>query len=532
MISFNRKLSTKIKLIFSLVSALLLSCGWIGAGGLPLFVAFVPLMLISAQYSPSWRDTFRMLGWAALSFVLWNLATVWWVWNAAPIGTIAATVISSWWNLLAFMAFHIVSKYAPKGLAYVLFIAGWIATEYIYINAPALSFPWLVMGNGFSDDTWAVQWYEYTGVLGGSLWVLTVNVLALQALLTLRKRVWTAATLALVAPMAVSLVMYGINSPEGKRYLSREKVCVAAIQPNVDCYDKFGMSPLRLQEDIYAMLLEVPDSASFVLLPETSLATMLDDRNPKSSPVVHHLARILEQRMPSSMVVAGCESMRRYGAAKGSETARLSNGIYSDIYNSSIGVDSAANVQMHHKAKLVVGVETIPAWLRDTELVTVDLGGTAGQLGIGVSAVPFEHRGVKVAPAICYEGLYGDFMGGYVRNGAQALFVVTNDGWWGNTPGHRFLFAFCRLRAIELRRDVARSANTGVSGFINSRGDDISRMEWDERGILVSDIRLNDRVTLYARLGDYIGRIAVYVSLLCLLYFVAYRARKRFHLAD
>ena len=139
---------------------------------------------------------------------------------------------------------------------------------------------------------------------------------------------------------------------------------------------------------------------------------------------------------------------------------------------------------------------------------------------------------MKVAPAICYEGLYGDFMGGYVRNGAQALFVVTNDGWWGNTPGHRFLFAFCRLRAIELRRDVARSANTGVSGFINSRGDDISRMEWDERGILVSDIRLNDRVTLYARLGDYIGRIAVYVSLLCLLYFVAYRARKRFHLAD
>ena len=96
---------------------------------------------------------------------------------------------------------------------------------------------------------------------------------------------------------------------------------------------------------------------------------------------------------------------------------------------------------MHHKAKLVIGVETLPAWFRSNGLFGVDLGGITGQLGIGESALPFVHNGVAVAPAICYEAMYGDFMGEFVRGGAQILGVVSNDGWWGNTPGHRYLVA-------------------------------------------------------------------------------------------
>ena len=121
-------------------------------------------------------------------------------------------------------------------------------------------------------------------------------------------------------------------------------------------------------------------------------------------------------------------------------------------------------------------------------------------------------------------------MAEFVRNGAEALFVVSNDGWWGNTPGHRYLFKFCRLRAIEMRRDIARSANTGVSGFINMLGEDGSRLEWEEQGILTSDIRLNSRKTFYTKYGDYIGRLSLYIAVLCLLYFIAYSAKKRFYL--
>ena len=526
-------MSTKLRLTLSLVSALLLTSGWVGAGALPLFVALVPLLLISAQYSASWRDALRMMGWALLTFVVWNVATVWWIWNATPIGPIAATVFSTWWSLAAFMLYHIISKHAPKGLAYIFFIVAWISGEYLYIEAPALSFPWLVLGNGFSNDTWAVQWYEITGVLGGSLWVLTVNVLAVQSLLTMRKRAWVVTTLALVAPMAASLVLYELYSPERERYTSKNKVCISVVQPNVDCYEKFNTDAAWQQENLISLLHETPDSAQFVLMPETSLSAMLHEGHIASEPVVRRFADALAAHNSDAMLITGCETVRIYGTERGSETARRSGGTYYDIYNASIGIDSAAHaLPVHHKGKLVVGVETIPAWLREGGIFAIDLGGTVGQLGIGKTARPFAHNDIRIAPAICYEGLYGNFLGEFVRNGAEVIGVVSNDGWWGDTPGYRYLFSFCRLRAIEHRRDIARSANTGISGFINMRGDDISKMGWNERGVQTTDLRTNHHLTFYTRHGDYLGRISLYIALLCLLYCVAYNAKKRFYLVD
>ena len=531
MIQFKRQFSKKTKAVLCFASALLLSLPWEGASCITLFVGLLPLLLVSAQYSPSWRDTLSMLGWATLTFVLWNAGTIWWLWNATPAGPIVATICSTWWSLLAFMAYHIVSKHAPKALAYVTLVTAWIAGEYLYTQAPALSFPWLALGNGFADDPWAVQWFEYTGVFGGSLWVLLVNILAFEACLTMRKKTWIAATLALVIPLGVSIALFYKYQPDGEFYSSLDKMTVSVTQPNIPCYEKFNNSAEKQQDNLMELLAEAPDSAEFVLMPETALAEMINDRQPESSYIVSRISDYLRDEKPATMVVSGGETMRLYGNVRGSKTARRRGMHYMDIFNSSLGIDTTLKVQLHHKGKLVVGVETIPAWLRKAgDKIAIDLGGTFGQLGIGKSCASFEHNGKKVAPAICYEGLYGDHMAEFVRNGAEALFVVSNDGWWGNTPGHKYLFSFCRLRAIELRRDVARSANTGVSGFITMQGEDIQRMEWDNRGVLTADIRLNNKQTFYARFGDYIGRLSLLIAGLCLLSFVAYCVKKKFYL--
>lgn len=577
MIQLKNRFSWRTKLVLALASAVMLSLPWLGTSCISMFVGFVPLMLISAQYSPSWRDAMKMMGWASISFVLWNAFTIWWVWIATPIGPIVATLVSTWWNLLAFMLFHIVSKRVPKGVAYAMFFFGWIATEYIYLTAPVMSFPWLLLGNGFANDVWAVQWYEYTGILGGSLWVLMVNVLAIEALLTMRKRMWTIATLAILVPMAVSLVLYDYYKPKGKTYRALDRATVAVVQPNVPCYEKFE-GDVKAQQNNLVRLVRAADSLShpdFIVLPETSLAERSVVGPAYFSDMVSTLTTVLSNHGSNAMIVAGTETVNRY-AKKETETARKDerDGSFYDIYNSAIAINSNSlidNIQLHNKGKLVIGVETTPAWLRDAEIFSVDLGGTMGQLGIGDKTEPFTHvidikndecdavadtvvaphqnhvidyrtvlsdkqpipqgkREVKVAPAICYEGLYGEYMGGFVRRGAQALFVISNDGWWGNTLGHKYLFAFCRLRAIECRRDVARSANTGISGFINMRGEDMSTLKWDERGTLAEDIRLNDKKTFYVRYGDYIGRLSLYIAALCLLYCVAYLAKRKFYL--
>ena len=217
-------------------------------------------------------------------------------------------------------------------------------------------------------------------------------------------------------------------------------------------------------------------------------------------------------------------------------TARFdpyTNGYY-DIFNSALGLDTAGRRQLHHKGRLVIGVEKTPMpWLFEwLEFLVIDLGGTLGQIGVGEHGTAFTHAGITAGPAICYEGLYGDFYGGFVRRGAQFMAIISNDGWWGDTPGYRHLFAISRLRAIEHRRAIARSANTGRSGFISARGDVGATLGWAERGILTADVPLHSQQTFYTRYGDWLGRMAEYVLLLSVLYYLAYRIKKRNHLIE
>ena len=171
--------------------------------------------------------------------------------------------------------------------------------------------------------------------------------------------------------------------------------------------------------------------------------------------------------------------------------------------------------------------------LKKLKFLTVDLGGISGQLGMdSIRRVFASPRGVWAGPAICYEAIYGEYFTEFVRRGAELMFVISNDGWWDDTPGYRYLFAYSRLRAIENRRSIARSANTGRSGFIDQRGDVGETLGWDERGALTAELSLNDRLTFYTRYGDAIGRLAGYVFVLSLLYFMAYRVRRRSHLVE
>jgi apolipoprotein N-acyltransferase len=62
------------------------------------------------------------------------------------------------------------------------------------------------------------------------------------------------------------------------------------------------------------------------------------------------------------------------------------------------------------------------------------------------------------------------------------------------------------------------------------QGEDLQRLEWDRYGVLTADIRLNTEQTVYTRFGDYIARLSLLIAGLCLLYFVAYQAKKRFYL--
>jgi apolipoprotein N-acyltransferase len=180
------------------------------------------------------------------------------------------------------------------------------------------------------------------------------------------------------------------------------------------------------------------------------------------------------------------------------------------------------SVSFYHKSKLVVGVENFPYQevlkpvLGD---VMIDLGGTVAMKTTQKDRGVFELTGKeKVGPIICYESVYGDFVTGYVNKGADFLAIITNDAWWGNTQGHKQHLSYARLRAIENRRSIARSANTGISAFINEKGEITKSLGYEKQGALLGQVTLNDRLTFYTRYGDYLARIANFLALFIFLF--------------
>lgn len=516
--------------LLSILGALLLSAGWLGISGLPILVGFVPLLAISGGQEKGRAGFRRMLGFTALTLGLWSAITTWWIamagygaWSGAVLSVVITVVLFG----AVFMLFHYASKRVPAPLAYTLLVAGWIAAEYLY-TVGEVSFPWLVLGNGFAGDIRLVQWYDTTGVFGGSLWVWLCNILIYRAITSRPLKTWIVSAVAVLVPIATSLTIYWMYREPA------ETIKVTAVQPNIHPEEKFGFMD---EENQIKMMLhlaaEAPEDVDYIIFPETAvdIDVSIDERELERSATVDAFRRLLRDRYPGAKVILGATTTRFYlPGERPSVTARRANGFHYDRYNAAIRIDTTMNTPIHHKSKLLIGVEKMPyagrfRWLDD---MILDMGGTTGNLGLdSVRRVFPDADGNVVSAAVCWEGVFGEYMTEFVRKGANILFIISNDSWWQDTQGYRELFRFSRLRAVETRRAIARSANTGISGFINQRGDVLGRAEWDERMAITGEIALGDRMTFYVRYGDYVARICSLLFGLCVLCCIALRFRKK-----
>jgi len=166
-------------LLLSLLSALLLSAGW-PARGFPLLLltGFVPLLFVEDYFYQNKKDfsRFAIIFYSFIAFAFWNLLTTWWIYNSTFIGSLLAVVLNSFSCLLFLLFSYYTEKYQTNssGVSFSCFY--WIAFEFIHLDWD-LSWPWLQLGNGFANYPQWIQWYEYTGIFGGSLWILLVNIL-------------------------------------------------------------------------------------------------------------------------------------------------------------------------------------------------------------------------------------------------------------------------------------------------------------------------------------------------------------------
>jgi apolipoprotein N-acyltransferase len=413
-----------------------------------------------------------------------------------------------------------------KSIGYTFLVVLWLAWEYFYFDAE-ISWPWLVLGNGFAKDIRLVQWIEYTGILGLSLWVWLVNLLLLgytkaaiwfqpDSMKINKRFIYHIIFFVCLVFVPVAVSLFRFYTCEEK-----ENPCqVVVVQPNIDPYrDKFGGLSPEHQLDILLTLSETAIDADtrYLIAPETAVSGIVEN-NIRSDRTVRRMRDFIAP-YPKLNIIVGMSSFYIYeNNEKPNYTARKMDYGYYDAYNAALQVNHENDFQVYHKSKLVIGVEKLPypelmGFLSDW---SIDLGGITGTLAIDKDRHVFTVPGspFRTGVAICYESVYGRFFTEYIKKGANLMFIITNDGWWDNTPGYKQHLSYASLRAIETRRSIARSANTGISAFINQRGEITERTEWWTPAVLKTNLNVNDELTFYVINGDYIGRLSCFVLLL------------------
>ena len=472
------------------------------------------------------------------AFVLWNAITTFWVCNATIGGGIFAILANSLQMSLVFGLFRLSKKKFSGSLPYIFLAMAWIAWERFYFDAE-ISWPWLVLGNSFARTTWAIQWYEMTGALGGSLWIWACNLGLFGLLVSLsdgsffawnRKARIASATgylAILIAPMIIS-------GSIGKQYRnsmeSPEQLEVLIIQPNIDPYNKFEAMTQDQQNAILEEKMEQAlkdrkgDSTAaplLVLSPETFTRDIICGDYPRSR-TWRRFTSFLKDYPNVSMLFGASSYEYIMSDERPTATARhINDGLWVESHNSALMTDGATRTEIFHKNKLVVGVEHTPypaVFCRIDDMLGGVMGRCVGQGDITLLNVrPIEGQAIPIGCAICYESVYGEYYTDYVRKGARAMAIITNDAWWGDTPGYRQHLSYASIRAIETRRAIARCANTGISAIISPSGEILQPTPWWEPAVIKAHVPLREDITFYVSHGDITGRICTFLFMLLLL---------------
>ena len=485
------------------------------------------------------------------AFVLWNAMTTFWVCNATIGGGLFAIFANAFQMSLIFGLFRWSKKRFKGMLPYIFLMVTWIAWERFYFDAE-ISWPWLVLGNAFARSIGSIQWYEITGTLGGSLWVWATNLSIFGLLVSLSDGSWfrfntkaksaaiTGTILLIAGPFATSAVI-------GSRYkdamVSDRELETVIIQPNIDPYHKFEFLTQNEQNDILLSQIDSvisqrkADSTSaplLVIAPET-FTRDITVGNYAGSRTWNRFTSYLKNYPNVNLLFGASTYEFIHSALPPSSTARkYGQGTWYESRNSALMVDGTAHTEIFHKSKLVVAVEKTPypaLFCKIDDMLGGVMGRCIGQDEISLLNVRYRSpengsvENIPVGCAVCYESIYGEYYTDYIRKGAEAMTVITNDAWWGNTPGYRQHLSYSSLRAIETRRAIARCANTGISAIISPSGEIVKETSWWKKEVLTGAIPLRNDITFFVSHGDITGRVCTFLFLMLLLALVV-RFRK------
>lgn len=475
----------------SILSGVLVSlCFPVASLGPVSFLALAPMFVAVLRHRPGRRDAFRA------GFLMGSTCFVtmlWWIVKLIP----SADVTIPWLMTpaLLLLVFYL-SLYPAFHLLVLAALTRWRAGAFV-LAAPAvwaafevarcrgeLAFPWGLLGYTLSDHPALIQTAEVWGVYGLSFVIVLVNALVAVAM-TLHGPRTRAGCGLLAGVVAAGVLLHGDAKVESAHELRGARLRVGIAQPNIDLaikwmpeYKDSSFNQIERQS-----VQAHKAHAGLVIFPETC-APMYIENAPTYKARLQELAQTLE--MP---IYLGFLDHRYDGPNRAL-----------NIYNSSGVFRADGEIEKYDKRHLLPFGEALPLSTRFRWLRKVNFGQANFQPG--PPRKPLDTGTAMITPLICFESVFPDLCREGVRSGSQLFVNITNDGWFGDTPGPYQHAQMSILRAVEFRRYLVRSANSGVSMVVSPAGEVTHTIGLYKEEVLTTDVTLLAGETFYSRHGD------------------------------
>jgi apolipoprotein N-acyltransferase len=498
------------------------------------FLAFIPF-LVSLQFiaNKKRRNVYFLFQLLLMlsTFYLW---VGFWVLQTANLGFIVGLFIVVPFLVLLFPYIFIFQK--RPALANFFFVAAWLSAEYIqgYFE---LGSPFYNLGHNLGAAPKLIQWYEYTGAAGGTLWILVVNVVLYKLIngFINKSGEWKKQLVlvlsSILIPMLISMGIYYTYEEKGK------SVEVLVLHPSTDNTDvKYRINIYDLLE-LYLenTLSHISDKTEYLVFPETAITNtgFIEDyhRNLVFNRWFERTAQFPNLKLISGAVayeaipnVGKIKNYRRIPGIRYSENYKT----WYYTYNAALQLEQGQAVQFRVKDRLVPYQEyaPYPLILPRISPVGIDFQFSGKENNRQVFTAS---NGRKTAALICYETIYGNLFARAAREGAEAFFVLLNEGWYDDPKVPRQFLQLSVIRAIENRRSVVHSSNMGITAVISTKGEILSQTAIKEPDFIKQNVQFSRKWTLMAHLHNYIGILSlIFVfSIVLIAFFLLFLINKR-----
>ena len=499
-----------IKIIYAILSGFLLTLSfplpgihWLA------WIALVPLVFSTRKLS--FNSSFR-LGFIAglahyLTLLYWLVGTMQTygslpLYLSLPVLFLLAAYLALYMGLFSGILFRVSKKpIAAFAIAPVL----WVSLEYIR-SLLFSGFPWELAGYSQYKNLIMIQISDLTGVYGVSFVIVVVNMTALVFLLWLTKKKWHGQTIsgkiAVTALMALVLIA-GLTFCYGKQRLitvkkkiSAAPVCkVAIVQGNIEQGIKWNPAYQVSSVQKYLNLSSLARSANpdLMVWPETSAPFYF-----------------LYDKKLTSLLKNGIHNFES-NFLIGAPSFIIKKNRMIDYFNSAYLVGPDGEVYgKYNKAHLVPFGEYIPL-KRFLPFIGKMVEGI-GDFVPGQKGAVIRQGEPALGILICYEVIFTDLAREMVKNNADLLINITNDAWYGRSSAPYQHFSMAVFRAVENRRSLARSANTGISGFIDPAGRILEQTDIFKEAVITYSLPVIRQKTIYTRFGDWFAITCILIT--------------------